>query len=186
MADFGSARFATQEGYPFAEQHPPERAGEVIGSLESLTVRPHKLPSCILTHIQSAVLSAFKYNSIYELHACTQNMVKLRGAPAKTVHHIDAAMHVSHLHHHRKKRTLSGTRLDTLLLPMVPFFSHTVTVLSMKRSAAQHIITTHPCYSSSFARLLYWLTVLRLFSRNLTRLGASRSGKATSWKLHQY
>ncbi len=40
VADFGSARFATQEGYHFAEQHPPERAGEVLGSLETRTVRP--------------------------------------------------------------------------------------------------------------------------------------------------
>ena len=40
VADFGSARFATQEGYHFAEQHPPERAGEVLGSLETMTVRP--------------------------------------------------------------------------------------------------------------------------------------------------
>jgi len=38
VADFGSARFATQEGYHFAEQHPPERAGEVLGSLETMTV----------------------------------------------------------------------------------------------------------------------------------------------------
>lgn len=37
VADFGSARFATQEGYHFAEQHPPERAGEVLGSLETMT-----------------------------------------------------------------------------------------------------------------------------------------------------
>ncbi|KAL3143658.1 hypothetical protein ABBQ38_002453 [Trebouxia sp. C0009 RCD-2024] len=37
VADFGSARFATQEGYHFAEQHPPEKAGEVIGSLETMT-----------------------------------------------------------------------------------------------------------------------------------------------------
>ena len=41
MADFGSARFATQEGYHFAEQHPPEKAGEVIGSLETMTVLFH-------------------------------------------------------------------------------------------------------------------------------------------------
>ena len=40
VADFGSARFATQEGYHFAEQHPPERAGEVLGSLETMTVHP--------------------------------------------------------------------------------------------------------------------------------------------------
>ena len=40
VADFGSARFATQEGYHFAEQHPPEKAGEVIGSLETMTVCP--------------------------------------------------------------------------------------------------------------------------------------------------
>lgn len=38
VADFGSARFATQEGYHFAEQHPPEKAGEVSGSLETMTV----------------------------------------------------------------------------------------------------------------------------------------------------
>ena len=40
VADFGSARFATQEGYHFAEQHPPEKAGEVTGSLETMTVCP--------------------------------------------------------------------------------------------------------------------------------------------------
>ena len=40
VADFGSARFATQEGYQHAEQHPPERAGSVRGSLESMMVSP--------------------------------------------------------------------------------------------------------------------------------------------------
>ena len=39
VADFGSARFATQEGYHFAEQHPPEKAGEVLSSLGTRTVR---------------------------------------------------------------------------------------------------------------------------------------------------
>ena len=38
VADFGSARFATQEGYHFVEQQAPERAGEVLGSLENVTV----------------------------------------------------------------------------------------------------------------------------------------------------
>ena len=44
VADFGSARFATQEGYQHAEQHPPERAGSVQGSLETMMVSPGVLP----------------------------------------------------------------------------------------------------------------------------------------------
>ena len=59
VADFGSARFATQEGYQHAEQHPPERAGSVRGSLESMMVSPSVFLDAIspLGHTTSSIVA---------------------------------------------------------------------------------------------------------------------------------
>ena len=71
VADFGSARFATQEGYHFAEQHPPERAGEVLGSLETLTVRFCHDPVCSTTNL--ACLYACANNHVCIAHGASRS-----------------------------------------------------------------------------------------------------------------
>ncbi len=73
VADFGSARFATQEGYHFAEQHPPERAGEVLGSLETMTVH-----SAFVTMLDHACCNAA--HIILDPHDASSLLVASYGA----------------------------------------------------------------------------------------------------------